>query len=130
MKPDGKVRRMETIKPAVTGLQTLLSPHSFLLTLEKLELIFSAHHIQIFTKGAGSLGVQPEVKSADAIGVLVGCLLFFDVLPQDINRRTTAARSKIRRRPQHAPTLQPRMEIPELLAQKSGRHTLERCHQI
>ncbi|QMV33475.1 hypothetical protein 8G_00043 [Ralstonia phage Hyacinthe] len=43
------------------------------------------------TRCAGSLGVQPEVKSADAAGVLVGCLLFFDVLPQDVNRRTATA---------------------------------------
>ncbi len=49
---------------------------------------FEVMWLSNITKGAGSLGVQPEVKSADAKGVLVGCLLFFDVLPQDVNRRT------------------------------------------
>ena len=85
---------------------------------------------QCATQREGSPGVQSGVESADAAGVLVGCLLFFDVLPQDVNRRTATARSKIRRRPQYAPTLQPRMEVPELLAQQPRRYTLERSNQI
>ena len=47
-------------------------------------------HRQI-TKCAGSLGVQPGVESADAAGVLMGCLLLLDVLPKNVYRRTTAA---------------------------------------
>ena len=43
------------------------------------------------TKCAGSLGVQPGVESADAAGVLMGCLLLLDVLPKNVYRRTTAA---------------------------------------
>ena len=44
-----------------------------------------------FTKGAGSLWVQPVVESADAVGGLMGCLLLLDVLPKNVNRRTAAA---------------------------------------
>lgn len=43
------------------------------------------------TNGARSLGVQSGVESADAAGVLMGCLLFFDVFAQDVDGRTTAA---------------------------------------
>ena len=52
----------------------------------------TAHGVHIgFTKCAGSLGVQPGVESADAAGVLMGCLLLLDVLPKNVYRRTTAA---------------------------------------
>lgn len=44
-----------------------------------------------FTNGARSLGVQSGVESADAAGVLMGCLLLLDVLPKNVYRRTTAA---------------------------------------
>jgi hypothetical protein len=44
-----------------------------------------AHHC------AGSLGIHSGVESADAAGVLMGCLLFFDVFAQDVDGRTTAA---------------------------------------
>lgn len=44
-----------------------------------------------FTYGARSLGVQSGVESADAAGVLMGCLLLFDVLAQDVDWRTAAA---------------------------------------
>lgn len=43
------------------------------------------------TYGARSLGVQSGVESADAAGVLMGCLLLFDVLAQDVDWRTAAA---------------------------------------
>ena len=47
--------------------------------------------LRLFTNGARSLGVQSGVESADAAGVLMGCLLFFDVFAQDVDGRTTAA---------------------------------------
>lgn len=43
-----------------------------------------------FTQCAGSLGAQPEVESADAVGVLMGRLLLLDVLFKNTNRRTCA----------------------------------------
>jgi hypothetical protein len=46
---------------------------------------------ECFTKWAGSLGVQPEVESADTAGVLMGGLLLLDVLAQDVDGRTAAA---------------------------------------
>jgi len=42
------------------------------------------------TQCAGSLGVQPEVESADAVGVLMGRLLLLDVLFKNTNRHTCA----------------------------------------
>ena len=47
--------------------------------------------LRLFTNGARSLGVQSGVESADAAGVLMGCLLLLDVLPKNVYRRTTAA---------------------------------------
>ena len=44
-----------------------------------------------FTNGARSLGVQSGVESADAAGVLMGCLLLLDVLAQDVDWRTATA---------------------------------------
>ena len=43
------------------------------------------------TNGARSLGVQSGVESADAAGVLMGSLLLFDVLAQDVDWRTATA---------------------------------------
>ena len=43
------------------------------------------------TNCAGSLGVQPEVESAGAVGVLMRCLLLFDILPKDVNGGPSAA---------------------------------------
>lgn len=40
---------------------------------------------------AGSLGIHSGVESADAAGVLMGCLLLFDVSAQDVDWRTAAA---------------------------------------
>ena len=47
--------------------------------------------ITLFTQCAESLGVQSGVESEDAAGVLMGGLLLFDVLAQDVNGRTAAA---------------------------------------
>ena len=47
--------------------------------------------LRLFTNGARSLGVQSGVESADAAGVLMGRLLLFDVLAQDVDWRTATA---------------------------------------
>ena len=45
----------------------------------------------VFTKCAGSLGVQAGVESADAAGGLMGRLLLFDVLPKNVYRSPATA---------------------------------------
>ena len=64
--------------------------------------------------GATSPGVQPGVERSSRNG-----LLLFDVLTQDFDWRSTTRRGEVGRGPQNAPALQPRMEVPEFLAQQA-----------
>ena len=63
---------------------------------------------------ATSPGVQPGVERSSRNG-----LLLFDVLTQDFDWRSTTRRGEVGRGPQNAPALQPRMEVPEFLAQQA-----------
>ena len=63
---------------------------------------------------ATSPGVQPGVERSSRNG-----LLLLDVLTQDFDWRSTTRRGEVGRGPQNAPALQPRMEVPEFLAQQA-----------
>ncbi len=56
----------------------------------------------------------------------MGRLLVLDVLPKDGHRGSAARRRKVGRRPQNTASLQPRMEVPELLPQHPARYPLQR----
>lgn len=87
-------------------------------------------HIDEETDDQGT-GASPGVQSGVSreFWGLVRGLLLLNVLAQDIQWSPAARRREVGRGPKHAPPLEPRMEVPELLPQQSARHALERCDE-
>jgi len=56
-------------------------------------------------------------------------LLLFDVLAHDVDGHTATGCREVARRPQHAPTLEPRMEVSKLLAKHPAGDALEAVHE-